>query len=120
MAWKKSPEELTNFLEQSLKDVDCQRRKMFGFPAYFINNNMFCGTFEDNLFIRLSDGDREKILNEHKGVEPFEPMPGRPMKEYVVLPKSLYKNKPKYSLWINKSIDYVSSLSPKKKKKKKR
>ena len=107
-----------DFLDESLKKVDCQKRKMFGFPAYFINGHMFSGTFEEHLFLRLSKEDRENIQREHKAVLPFEPMKGRPMKEYVVLPKSLYKNKKQYKYWLKKSIDYVTSQPPKKNKKK--
>jgi TfoX/Sxy family transcriptional regulator of competence genes len=117
MAWKKSSKELTDFLEKSMKDVDCVKRKMFGFPAYFINGNMFAGTFEEHLFLRLSIGDRAKITKQNTDVKSFEPMKGRAMKEYVVLPKSLYRNKDEFSYWINKSIDYVTSLPSKKKKK---
>jgi TfoX/Sxy family transcriptional regulator of competence genes len=118
MVWKKSPKELTDFLEESMKDVDCVKKKMFGFPAYFINGNMFTGTFEENLFLRLSEGDRNKITMKNTDVKPFEPMKGRAMKEYVVLPQSLYKNKKDFSHWVNKSIEYVTSLPAKKKKKK--
>lgn len=117
MAWKKSPEELITFLDNTMKEMDCTKRKMFGFPAYFINDYMFLGTFEDNLFIRLSERDRENIHRDHTDVEPFEPMKGRPMKEYVTLPKSLYKNKKQFSFWLKKSVDYICSLPPKKKKK---
>jgi TfoX/Sxy family transcriptional regulator of competence genes len=118
MAWKKSPEELMGLLDESLKDVDCEKKKMFGFPAYFINKNMFTGTFEENLFIRLSKEDQDRITEDHEGVKPFEPMKGRVMKEYVVLPKSIYNNKKEFSLWMDRSIDYVSSLPIKKRKKK--
>lgn len=116
MAWKKSPKELTDLLEKSVIDIDCQKRNMFGFPAYFINNNMFTGTFEGNLFIRLSEEDREKIMENYKRVKPFEPMSGKPLKEYVVLPKVLYNNKKSFSKWLEKSVGYVSSLPPKEKK----
>ena len=93
---------------------------MFGFPAYFLNNNMFTGTFEDNLFLRLSKVDREKIMKDHRTVRPFEPMPGRAMKEYVVLPKSLYSDKKSFSKWLNKSMKYVSSLPQKEKRREKK
>ena len=86
MAWKKSPEELTTFLDESLSNVNCTKRKMFGFPAYFINGNMFSGTFEEDLFLRLSREDRDKITKHNTGVKPFEPMKGRAMKEYVAQP----------------------------------
>jgi TfoX/Sxy family transcriptional regulator of competence genes len=116
MAWKKSPMELTDFLENSLKNVKCHKRKMFGFPAYFINGNMFTGTFEEHLFLRLSEDERENMKGVHQEVKSFEPAKGRVMKEYVVVPKSLYENKKEFSIWMNKSIDYVSSLPSKKKK----
>jgi TfoX/Sxy family transcriptional regulator of competence genes len=80
---------------------------------------MFCGTFEENLFIRLSEDDRERIKREHKEVVPFESVSGRLMKEYVVIPKSLFNDKKQFSFWLNRSVDYVSSLPPKEKKKKK-
>jgi hypothetical protein len=41
------------------------------------------------MFIRLSEKDRKKVFAIHEGIHPFEPMKGRMMKEYVVLPKSL-------------------------------
>jgi hypothetical protein len=52
----------------------------------------------------------------YKDVFAFEPMPGRAMKGYVVLPKSIYSNDKLFGEWLDKSIRYVSSLPPKKKK----
>jgi len=43
---------------------------MFGYPAYFINGNMFVGVFADKLFLRLSDSDIAKITEICKEVEP--------------------------------------------------
>ncbi len=55
MKWVKSPEELKDLLEAAMKDTKCEKRPMFGYPAYFINNNKFIGLFQDRLFARLSD-----------------------------------------------------------------
>jgi hypothetical protein len=41
MEWKKTPEELVRFLDEKMAGVKAERRKMFGYPCYFINNNMF-------------------------------------------------------------------------------
>ena len=90
---------------------------MFGYPAYFINGNMFTGIHGNKLFLRLSEDDVEKILNAHSDVSLFEPMPGRPMKGYVVLPKTLYQKDAAFDEWLEKSFRYVSGLPPKKKKK---
>jgi hypothetical protein len=51
-----------------------------------------------------------------ENVSAFEPMPGRAMKGYVVLPKPVYSDNKLFGEWLDKSIRYVSSLPPKKKK----
>ena len=119
MAWKKSPEELLTFLSETLKDVACQKRQMFGYPVYFINNNMFIGTHQDDLILRLAAADREAALMNYKEIKPFEPVLGRVMKEYVVLSEALYHNEEIFPELLAKSIEYVSSLPPKEKKTKK-
>jgi len=113
MPWKKSPPELNDFLDNNLAEFDCQKKTMFGCPAYFINNNMFAGAFKDSLFLRLSVKDRDEILATATDVSPFEPLPGRIMKEYVVLSSAFYKDRPRFLRWLNRSYDYVSSLLPK-------
>jgi TfoX/Sxy family transcriptional regulator of competence genes len=117
MKFKKAPQELVDFLMKKMKDKNCDYKKMFGYPAFFVNSNMFAGLFADNLFLRLSESDMTEITKRYKDVTPLEPMPGRPMKEYVVLPKSLYLDKDAFEEWINKSIKYTSELLPKKAKK---
>jgi TfoX/Sxy family transcriptional regulator of competence genes len=114
MEWKKAPEELAAFLADAMKGIDCEYRRMFGYPAYFIHGNMFIGAFQDTLFIRLSESDRKRIMTCHPGVMPFEPRTGKPTKEYVVLPVSLYTDKESFGEWLGKSVQYVSSLPPKK------
>ena len=116
MEWKKAPEELVQFLAQKMKNGDCQLRKMFGYPAYFINGNMFAGIHREKLFIRLSESDAKKIRKAYAEVTPFEPMPGRTMKEYIVLPKSVYTDDKAFVEWLYKSVKYASSLPPKQKK----
>ncbi|MDI6884990.1 MAG: TfoX/Sxy family protein [archaeon] len=113
-------EELVNFLSENLKDVECQSRKMFGYPVYFINNNMFIGVHQEDLFLRLAADDKENALTKYEGIKPFEPMPGRIMKEYVVIPPNIYTNPEIFKELLTKSIRYVSSLPPKEKKRKKK
>ena len=89
---------------------------MFWYPAYFINGNMFTGVHGDKLFLRLSDSDVTDIVKNCIEVTSFEPMPGRAMKSYVVLPKTVYFNNKLFAEWLDKSITYVSSLPAKGKK----
>ena len=62
-------------------------RPMFGHKAAFVNGNMFTGTFGKHVFVRLDEPSRAELLTV-AGANPFEPMKGRPMTEYVQLPES--------------------------------
>ena len=89
MEWKKAPSELVEFIIDKMKNINCDYKKMFGYPAYFINGNMFCWAFTVTICsLRLSDADMiHAIMKDCKDVTAFEPMPGRAMKGYVVLPE---------------------------------
>lgn len=91
-------------------------RKMFGCPCAFINGNMFAGVFEDSLFVRLSVADR--IALAQYGARPFEPLPGRPMREYVVVPPGTLKSKRRLNEWLEKSFAFAAALPAKTRKKK--
>ena len=115
MEWKKSSEELVKFLDGKMTGRKAERRKMFGFPCYFINNNMCTGTFEEGLFLRLGNEGREKAMVEHKELSYFEPR-GRKMGEYVVVPQELRDDAASFDRLLELSVEYVSGLQPKKKK----
>ena len=119
MEFKKAPDELVEFITEKMKKVNCESRKMFGYPSYFINGNMFAGLFGNNLLLKLSDADFVEIMKTEKNVKSFEPMPGRAMKGYVSLPKSVYSDADKFDCWLDKSVKYVSSLPFKRAKPKK-
>ena len=115
MKWKKSPQTLIDLFESIRPEEPAQARQMFGYPACFVNGNMFMGLHEDRMIVRLDEADRTKLLKE-KGAKVFEPMVGRPMKEYVVLPPQVLKSRPKLRTWVAKAFDYGQSLPPKAKK----
>lgn len=61
-------------------------RPMFGNLAGFINGNMFAGLFGQQIFIRLPEDERSRLI-EQEEASLFSPMPDKPMKEYVILPE---------------------------------
>jgi TfoX/Sxy family transcriptional regulator of competence genes len=106
--------ETTDLLERLLAgDARVKIRKMFGPPCGFVQGNMCVGTFGRQLFVRLNVSDHAKATR-IRGVHLFEPMPGRPMKEYVVLPPAVLGNPPLSKKWVRRSVDYASTLPPKK------
>lgn len=87
-------------------------RKMFGQPAAFVNGNLFFGVFGEDLFVRLSDADRADAerLGEFR---PFEPMPGRPMRGYLVLPRPWLRDRKAAAPWVAKALRFGTSLPTK-------
>ena len=79
MKWVKAPEELKVLLEDVMKGVVCEKKPMFGYPAYFISKNMFVGLFQDKLFVRLSESQLKELRASYPAISKLEPMPGRPM-----------------------------------------
>ena len=86
-------------------------RPMFGQRSAFVNGNMFMGIFGQDLLLRLPEQDREAVIAAGGAV--FEPMAGRPMREYVILP-SAWRSKPAtLRKWVARSLDHVEQMPPK-------
>jgi len=96
-------------------DPRIQSRPMFGNLAAFVNGNMFLALFGSQVAMRLSNNDRADLLRQ-AGASPFEPMPGRPMEEYVVLPEAWRKSRKEADEWVGRSFAWTSQLPPKKKR----
>ena len=92
-----------------------ERRTMFGYPAAFANSQMFACVFQDRIMLRLAPADRERALT-LPGARLFEPMPGRPMREYVDLPASVRADAKLLGDWFRLGRAYAASLPPKKSK----
>jgi TfoX/Sxy family transcriptional regulator of competence genes len=112
MAWKKSPPGLMAAFEKA-KPVDASvtSRPMFGYPALFLDGNMFAGTYQEKIVVRLGD---DRTISGAKTAKAFEPMPGRVMKEYVVVPDAVIKSPTKLRAWIDHAHEYAKTLPAKK------
>lgn len=115
MAWKKAPAELIARFDAVLpRDQRVERRTMFGYPCAFVNGNMFCGLHEDRLIVRLPEAGRCRLV-EAGDASPFEPWPGRRMKEYVVVPRPLVN--PDLPRLLGAGLAYAAGLPAKAKRK---
>jgi TfoX/Sxy family transcriptional regulator of competence genes len=115
---KASPQLADQFRELAagLEGVDV--RKMFGFPAGFVNGNMAIGMFGDTYLVRLPEERRTERLA--AGWSLFEPMPGRPMREYVALPPEVAADPEAARPWLALAATHVATLPPKQPKPRKR
>lgn len=86
---------------------------MFGTIAAFANTQMFMGLFNDELYVRLPDDERRAALD--SGCHLLEPMPGRPMREYVSVPD--WQAAPeRVRAWAHRALVYALSLPAKEKR----
>ncbi len=120
MKWIKAPEELKARIETLMQSAECEKKPMFGYPAYFINKNMFAGLFQDKLFLRLSPEQITNLRKSFPALSNLQPMPGRPMKDYHVIPEKLYADSAKMGKVIQEAAAFCRSLPEKKKKRKKK
>ena len=112
MKLAKSPAWLVELFDALQPEVGGDRKQMFGYPCAFEGGNLFTGLFADTLFVRLGEADRERLLRT-KGAARFEPMKGRPMREYVVLPPSMLEDEEAVKSWMRLGLDHARSLPPK-------
>lgn len=109
--WIKAPDELKALIDKLMVPVDCEKRPMFGYPAYFINGNLFAGLFQDKLFVRLSPDQLSAVKKTFPAIANLEPMPGRPMKAYHVIPQELYKDPRKMPRLLEEAAAWCRTLS---------
>jgi TfoX/Sxy family transcriptional regulator of competence genes len=113
MAWKKSPARLIAAFDAALPaDPSVERRTMFGYPCAFVNRNMFAGLHQDALFIRLDPAGQKRMRSHHRA-RSFEPMPGRIMREYIVMPETVLDDGRALARWIAKAFLYAAGLPAK-------
>ena len=112
---KSSSESISYFAEIVPSDPDIVQKKMFGYPSCFVNGNLFLGLHGDDVILRLG-ADRLASFMHEEGAAQFEPMPGRPMKEYAVAPKAVRDDTARLAAWISEALAYARTLPPKVKK----
>jgi len=109
---KASDEDKGRFPALVPDDERVSLRPMFGAIAAFANGYMFMGLFGPELFVRLSDEQRATRLA--AGWHNLEPMPGKPMREYVVVPGDWRVQTDEARSWGERALDYVVGLPQKK------
>ena len=115
-SFDKSPAELLERFGVVLDRVatpSTTRRKMFGYPAAFVGGNLATGLFRDGWFVRLPP-DRLSAVLASGEAQPFEPMAGRPMKGYAMLPPTIVADDSAIDAWVGRALAFTATLPPKK------
>jgi TfoX/Sxy family transcriptional regulator of competence genes len=92
MAMKFNPEHETA-MNDIMQDIDgAVPAKMFGMPCYKVNGKMAVGVYENGIVLKVGE-KKAKDMTSSGAAQPFEPMPGRPWKEWVLLTGDFDKHK---------------------------
>ncbi len=112
-SFTKSPPELVDrFATVMERYPDAQRKQMFGYPAAFVGGNMATGLFAEHWVVRLPDAEIAEA--KAAGAGSFEPMPGKPMKAFVVVPAADVADDAAIARWVERGLAHAASLPAKK------
>lgn len=84
-------------------------KPMFGQLSAFVNGNMFCGLFGEDLVVRLPEPEIAKV--KQQGGRDFEPMAGHKMGGYVMVPPG-WRDKPAGASTLIKRALAVTGAMP--------
>ena len=111
-SFDKSPPELVDRFAAVMDGYpEAERKKMFGYPAAFVGGNMATGLFADNWVVRLPDDEIGPA--KELGAGSFEPMPGKPMKAFVVIPATDVDDDAAIRAWVERGVAFARSMPPK-------
>ena len=112
-SFSKSPTELAERFAAVLDGYPtASRKKMFGYPAAFVGGNMATGLFAEQWVVRLPDAEIEAA--KMAGAGSFEPMPGKPMKAFVVIPPADVSDDAAIRRWVERGLAHAGSMPAKK------
>ncbi len=118
--WRAAPEDLVRVFGEMLRPLPgVEVRKMFGYPCAFFRGQMFAGLHQESMILRLSEEDRARFLA-LDGAAQFEPMAGRPMREYIVIPPAMMGQPSGVTDWLDRALAFAASLPAKEPKMKRK
>ena len=95
-------------------DSRVERKKMFGVPCAFVNRQMFFGTFEDSLVLRVGP-TRAAALHGEPGLAVFSPPRGGAWKEYLQVSPALLGDDTRLAGLVAEALGFTAAAPPKKK-----
>ena len=93
---------------------EVERRLTFGYPCLYVGGNMVSGLYRDSWHVRLGGTDLA-AAQALDGAHTFEPMPGRPMTGFTVLPADVIDDDDAIRGWVGRAVAFGASMPPKSK-----
>ncbi|HRF49449.1 MAG TPA: TfoX/Sxy family protein [Anaerolineales bacterium] len=112
--WRKPPADLVERFNAALPvHPEAKPRKMFGYPACFVNGYFFVGLHNENVIVRLP-GELKDRRPELAGAARFDPMgTGKGLKDWWLIPESIAENGQRLTAFFAATFSDVRALPPK-------
>ncbi len=112
--WQKPSEQTISIYQNIVSRLDgVEKRTMFGCPCAFVKGNMFFGVYQDQLFLRMGEEQREQ-LSQIMPIKSFSPM-GKVMKAYIAVPGEIMNEQEKLLTLVQNALEIAQVLPPKNK-----
>ncbi len=91
--------------------LDVVEKKMFGGIAFMVSGHMCCGVTGEDLMVRVgAEGLEDALLLPHARPMDFT---GRAMKGFVYVEQSGLDSDENLQEWVNRGLEFVTTLPPK-------
>lgn len=88
--------------------ADVIEKKMFGGISFMVAGNLCCGVLKNDFMVRVGKDAHDAALAEpHTKIMDFT---GRPMDGWVLVERPGFASDPDLEAWIQRGLDYVSTL----------
>ena len=87
--------------------------KMFGYPAYYVNEKLFACLYENGIGLKVPESMANEFVGK-KGIVHFQPLGRRKMKEWIQINRERSEDYLKDRETFESSVRYVRALSSRK------
>ena len=104
---------LAERIRAEVKGLPVIEKKMFGGVGYMLNGNMACGILGEDMIVRVSIEEYEKLLKRaHVKIFTMKNGP-RPMKGWLMVEPEGCKTAKQLSAWVKLGTEFAATLPPK-------
>ena len=101
--------EIKNVLDSLLLSIPVVvSGRMFGYPAYYVNNKLFACVYEDGVGVKVPFDLANELIGKD-GIIPFVPMGRRKMKEWIQIDHEQPEDYLMDKEIFEKSIEFVAA-----------
>lgn len=103
---------LEDLLDHHLIDNEqLRKKKQLGGVGYLINGNMCLGIYNDYLVVRAGKALADSLIDK-PGIEPYDPG-NEELADFIMIAEGIYSHSKALQKFINRGIEFTSSLPPK-------